>query len=288
MDLLAFLADQHLIGNEIQGDQVFSSACLLCRCESRRRELRYLIFQFQQVIPAFFLTLRLEHRADEGEARAGFPRIRSDDLALEGRIQQVFQRFRSLDALRFKFLFETGFIVADGHDLQVRAVPVAVLVLIFRLDHLRVRRLVRFRQAVRLGFRVGIARAAQPDIRFRRIFLRRDARQRFAGGQTDEAHIRAGLLFELIGQLLCRVLMERHIHDELLAFQILAAFRLCVRRTAASRRQRDRSREDRRRQCFPFHTYPSLTDSLQICNNFTISLRIPARVYRLPPPIMQP
>ena len=221
VELLSLRADQILIRDEVDTDQVFASASLLPRGEAGRSELCHLRLQCLQVVPAFFLAHLLKHGADEGIARTGFSRIWHDDLALECRVQKIFQRFRCFHALGFEFFLEAFFIVADREHFQIRAIPVTIFVLIFRQDHLGIRRLVRFQESVSRCLGVGIRCAAQPDVCFRCILFSGDTRQRFTGRQTDEADIRARLLLEKVSQFLCRIFMERNIHDQLLAFKVL-------------------------------------------------------------------
>ena len=221
VELLSLRADQILIRDEVHADQVFASTGLLTRGEAGRSELCHLRLQCLQVVPAFFLAHLLEDRADEGIARTGFSRIWHDNLALECRVQKIFQCLRRFHALGFEFFLESFFIVADREYFQIRAIPVAVFVLIFRQDHLGIRRLVGFQKAVSCCLGMCIRCTAQPDVGFRRVLFSGDTCQRFTGRQTNEADISTRLLFEKVCQFLCRVFMERNIHDQFLAFEAL-------------------------------------------------------------------
>ena len=104
---------------------------------------------------------------------------------------------------------------------------------------------------------MGVRRAAEPDIRFRCVFFCRDTGKSFPGWQTDEAYICTGLLLKQIRQFFCRVFMERHIHHQLLAFQILTArFRTACSRlvtAAAAGSNQRQSGQGARSKSLPFH-----------------------------------
>src|SRR5688500_15669832 len=131
--------------------------------------------------------------------------MRARDLALEGRIGKVIPRVGDLHAQ----LVEDGGVRAEAQRAYVDAGPYAVRILLVVGDCLRVRRLVRLDQAIRIRGNESVRRAAPPDAELRGLGAGLQSRERLARAQADIVGVDAELLLEALDHDLAPLFLWR-------------------------------------------------------------------------------
>ncbi len=150
---------------------------------------------------------------DEDVPAAGLHRVRQDELALPGWVEQIVPRRGQLAA---DLLREAVGVRDESEDARIPAGPEAGGVLEFGLQRRGVRRDIHLEEAGLAEWVVELARAADEDVGLRARLLCGDPGLEVAGGRERQqvdgrARVRD---FECVGERVIRGLVERGVHDD--------------------------------------------------------------------------